>query len=119
MTSMPASRRARAMTFAPRSWPSRPGLATRTLIFLSLIFRKSILTSDARQQTATFQEGTHLRPRIEKIPVRLHCLDDVGKLVVVVECHPLFADLISVEVLRFKVRGFEKVRGVLGIRLLF
>src|SRR5918992_5636292 len=29
---MPASRRARAMIFAPRSWPSRPGLATTTRI---------------------------------------------------------------------------------------
>src|SRR5713226_8253651 len=37
MTSMPASRNARAITFAPRSWPSRPGLATRTRIFCSLI----------------------------------------------------------------------------------
>ena len=33
MTSMPASRRARAMIFAPRSWPSSPGFATTTLIF--------------------------------------------------------------------------------------
>src|ERR1051326_632549 len=33
MTSMPASRSARAMIFAPRSWPSRPGLATTTRIF--------------------------------------------------------------------------------------
>src|SRR6185295_8897058 len=32
MTSMPASRRARAMTFAPRSCPSSPGLAITTLI---------------------------------------------------------------------------------------
>src|SRR4051794_26401879 len=32
MTSMPASLRARAMIFAPRSWPSRPGLATTTRI---------------------------------------------------------------------------------------
>src|SRR3954452_24581425 len=32
MTSIPASRSARAMIFAPRSWPSRPGLATTTLI---------------------------------------------------------------------------------------
>src|SRR5581483_5848588 len=30
MTSKPASRSARAMTLAPRSWPSRPGLAIRT-----------------------------------------------------------------------------------------
>src|ERR1700730_230584 len=29
---MPASRSARAITLAPRSWPSRPGLATRTRI---------------------------------------------------------------------------------------
>src|SRR2546423_1509709 len=33
MTSMPASRKARAMIFAPRSWPSRPGFAITTLIF--------------------------------------------------------------------------------------
>src|SRR3954452_1698764 len=32
MTSMPASRRARAMILAPRSCPSRPGLATTTRI---------------------------------------------------------------------------------------
>src|SRR3990172_5895797 len=31
MTSMPASRNARAMIFAPRSWPSSPGLAISTL----------------------------------------------------------------------------------------
>src|SRR3954471_9993668 len=31
---MPASRSARAMIFAPRSCPSRPGLATTTRIFL-------------------------------------------------------------------------------------
>src|SRR5918995_1254105 len=30
---MPASRRARAMIFAPRSWPSKPGLAITTRIF--------------------------------------------------------------------------------------
>src|SRR6185295_13701207 len=32
MTSMPASRSARAMIFAPRSWPSRPGFAITTRI---------------------------------------------------------------------------------------
>src|ERR1039458_269908 len=32
MTSMPSSRKARAMILAPRSWPSRPGLATSTRI---------------------------------------------------------------------------------------
>src|SRR3954451_20795211 len=37
MTSMPASRRARAMILAPRSWPSRPGLATTTRIFRACV----------------------------------------------------------------------------------
>src|SRR3954469_6370544 len=36
MTSMPASRRARAMILAPRSCPSRPGLATTTRILRSV-----------------------------------------------------------------------------------
>src|SRR6266516_241358 len=33
---MPASRSARAMIFAPRSWPSRPGLAITTRIFRAI-----------------------------------------------------------------------------------
>src|SRR5437773_551272 len=37
MTSMPASRSARAITFAPRSCPSSPGLATSTRIFCSVM----------------------------------------------------------------------------------
>ena len=32
-TSIPASRSARAITLAPRSWPSSPGFATKTRIF--------------------------------------------------------------------------------------
>src|SRR4026208_2090713 len=36
MTSMPASRSARAMIFAPRSCPSRPALAMTTRIFLAI-----------------------------------------------------------------------------------
>src|SRR3989337_466252 len=35
MTSKPASRNARAMIFAPRSWPSSPGFPTRTRTFRS------------------------------------------------------------------------------------
>src|SRR5438105_4709761 len=37
MTSMPASRSAMATTLAPRSWPSRPGLATRTRMGLAIM----------------------------------------------------------------------------------
>src|ERR1700730_7252182 len=37
MTSMPASRKERAITLAPRSCPSRPGFATSTRIFRSTI----------------------------------------------------------------------------------
>src|SRR5262249_47334934 len=46
MTSMPASRRARAMTLAPRSWPSRPGFAISTRIFLVMEWRRPL--SDLR-----------------------------------------------------------------------
>src|SRR5260370_30338488 len=34
---MPASRKARAIIFAPRSWPSSPGLAISTRIFFCII----------------------------------------------------------------------------------
>src|ERR687884_1917170 len=37
MTSIPASRSARAMIFAPRSCPSRPGFATTTRIFRATV----------------------------------------------------------------------------------
>src|ERR687898_2259890 len=37
MTSMPASRSARAMIFAPRSCPSSPGFAITTRIFLVMV----------------------------------------------------------------------------------
>src|SRR5919108_697133 len=39
MTSIPASRRARAMIFAPRSWPSNPALAMTTRIFRAGLIR--------------------------------------------------------------------------------
>src|SRR5215475_2211795 len=45
MTSKPASRRARATIFAPRSWPSSPGLATTTRIVLIMIFPRQHLAN--------------------------------------------------------------------------
>ena len=52
---MPASRKARAITFAPRSCPSNPGLATRTrigrvllaLFVVSIAFVSTILCCDS------------------------------------------------------------------------
>ena len=41
MTSMPASRSARAMIFAPRSCPSSPGFATTTRILRSAMSAES------------------------------------------------------------------------------
>src|SRR6476646_5647038 len=38
---MPASRRARAMTLAPRSWPSNPGFAMTTRIFCIVVVAAS------------------------------------------------------------------------------
>src|SRR5918911_4286859 len=47
MTSMPASRSARAMIFAPRSCPSSPGLATTTRIFFSGLIGWPVATGAA------------------------------------------------------------------------
>src|ERR687894_2279453 len=58
MTSIPASRSARAMTFAPRSCPSSPGFATRTRIFLSLMLESWLLVESVNvaQRVADFAE---------------------------------------------------------------
>src|SRR5690348_7353018 len=42
---MPASRRARAITLAPRSWPSSPGLATSTRIGGRMLEMRRLLVS--------------------------------------------------------------------------
>src|SRR5439155_12099076 len=54
MTSMPASRSARAMIFAPRSWPSSPGLATTTRILrVCVLFTAAAdLMGPARREAA-------------------------------------------------------------------
>src|SRR5688572_7111057 len=60
MTSMPASRSARAMTLAPRSWPSRPGLAmtTRILRIYSLHQRHFfVLSPHVPQRIAHLADG--------------------------------------------------------------
>src|SRR3972149_10760460 len=56
--SMPASRSARATTFAPRSWPSRPGLAIITLIFRSSLIRRQ--TSPHGDYIARHKGGARL-----------------------------------------------------------
>src|SRR5579875_283879 len=49
---MPASRRARAITFAPRSWPSRPGFAISTRIGFSGIRPNSFASSMGARGTS-------------------------------------------------------------------
>ena len=69
MTSIPASLSAAATTFAPRSWPSRPGLATRTRIGL---IEDSKLAAVEQSRQCIREPGSrsvsgdiHLRLRIE------------------------------------------------------
>src|SRR5882672_10740281 len=59
MTSMPASRRARAMIFAPRSWPSRPGFATKILSFRSDTFRSHDQVHRLRAVRALVDAAVH------------------------------------------------------------
>src|SRR6266566_4123215 len=58
MTSMPASRRAAATTLAPRSWPSRPGLATRTR--MGRIVRINLAGAPAARQLDFPRDEQHL-----------------------------------------------------------
>src|SRR4030095_6988663 len=57
MTSMPAARRARAMTLAPRSWPSRPGLAISTRILFSGILFCVLLQAKVKSGDGDFFVG--------------------------------------------------------------
>src|ERR1041384_6137648 len=94
MTSIPASRRARATTFAPRSWPSSPGLAITTRIrpcatatsatflvlpsrrgaartYLGRYYRRAIRHPDRKEHRAVPEEPTtqrtaYLPPRAGK-----------------------------------------------------
>src|SRR3954454_9706524 len=70
MTSIPASRSAAATTLAPRSWPSRPGLATRTRI--GLIERTKLAAAKRERQSVLFLSGDeqHLGRRSRERLVR-------------------------------------------------
>src|SRR5664279_5242451 len=74
MTSMPASMKALARTLAPRSCPSRPGFATRTLIFSSMVSSlerhvRPILAEHGAQHVADF---TKSRVRVDRVDDRWH-----------------------------------------------
>src|SRR3954447_16236468 len=58
MTSMPASRRARAMILAPRSWPSRPGLATTTRILRAV----AVVIGAGKRSGCSEDGGLGIRP---------------------------------------------------------
>src|SRR4051794_28006849 len=68
---MPASRSARATTFAPRSWPSRPGFAITTLIGVSCI--RLLSSENARRRvlapylTQHVADLPHARPRANSL----------------------------------------------------
>src|SRR5437667_3712857 len=85
MTSMPASRRARATTFAPRSCPSKPGFAIRTRIFLGIgttSVKERLLpgAEDLAHHVADFTEGRLRAYGVEderhRVLVRLACLEE-------------------------------------------
>src|SRR6266436_9325340 len=74
MTSMPASRSARAMTLAPRSCPSRPGFATNTRIFLSFINLIVALLYELPQRTVAFDVGLEFRVTEKVSALGFKCL---------------------------------------------
>src|SRR6185369_15717064 len=86
MTSMPASRSAAATTLAPRSCPSRPGLATSTRMGRALVRCMELLGSSAKpeQRGETVDRIRRVRLEddieIDSLAQRLFdsVIDDVG-----------------------------------------
>src|SRR3989304_1477074 len=78
MTSMPASRRARATTLAPRSWPSRPGFAIRTRIFFAIG-----TTSIEERLLPDPEDGAHHVADLPERRLRPHGIEDQGHRIVV------------------------------------
>src|SRR6202011_3944951 len=77
ITSIPASRSARASTFAPRSWPSSPALATMTRSGRSLVVVVSVaaLISELRRLGVA---AVHAHHRVDDLALggdRLHAVD--------------------------------------------
>src|SRR5919204_1116036 len=94
MTSIPASRRERATTFTPRSWPSRPTLARRTRMFSPAIpefrirYAKSpgqLVANQLNRRTNSMSGAEHLRrirsrPRMpSRISFRIRYAAGVGE----------------------------------------
>src|SRR5919206_2726283 len=102
MTSIPASRKARAMTFAPRSCPSRPGFATSTRIFLSLIS-----LHECRERPAASDERRELRVAEEVAAVGFERLYDVREARVVEERDALVRDHEVVQLLGREGQRFK------------
>src|SRR4030042_1654617 len=85
MTSIPASRSARQITLAPRSWPSKPGLATRTLIFLAGI--SSSLTRQGSKCHRLLVFAVDIFQRIHHFSQRgvgLDALEQIGHQVIII-----------------------------------
>src|SRR5215472_6925299 len=78
---MPASRRARAITFAPRSWPSRPGLAIKTRIFFSGM--GLALALGDRGFLIGAEHGAHGFANLPQRRIGLHRVVDKGHQVVI------------------------------------
>src|SRR5215472_12620660 len=72
MTSKPASRSARAMIFAPRSCPSRPGLATRILSRLSATSDPTWISVDAEFGAEHVADLAHRAVAPHRLAYRLH-----------------------------------------------
>src|ERR1700676_5117069 len=76
MNSMPASRSARAIIFAPRSCPSSPGLAIKTRIFLSGIFNNRPASGDGDFFVGA-EDGAHGVAEFAESGITFHGVEEV------------------------------------------
>src|ERR671939_1262481 len=83
MTSIPASRSARAMILAPRSCPSRPGLATTTRIFWLVLGAdigrgRGILCAERRRGPEGPRDRSSCRPPLPDRELERHAGMDLA-----------------------------------------
>src|ERR1051325_9565114 len=110
MTSMPASRRARAITLAPRSCPSRPGLATNTRIFLSAMPCIVALANELPQWSITLNERLQLCVGEEIPALGFECLNYMRVTSVVKKRHTFTSNREIIEICQLK---FKRLLGFL------
>src|SRR5258706_9747775 len=115
MTSKPSSRSARAMIFAPRSWPSRPGLATRmrTLRDVSAIWLRDLFEEGDELRYLFGQRRVRFQPAEEQARLQGHLRQPGRRIVSDEKCGRKLLAAVGAQALGHTVDVFARIVGAL------